>query len=329
MKTGSVHELLTETFEEMPALVSGILPKASIVFLGGSPGSFKSFFSLFIMVLGAIGGKQGFLGKTDVRPMRILLFDEESGPRRLKKRIEKIRDGYDLALTAETPMHYCCFSGIKLDRPAKKKKNSLENSIAEKDEPLVSGMIKKHKPDLIVFDTITRFMVGKENSSDDVRNIFANLRPIVEKYRCTMLLLHHPPKRGESLRGSGDFEGMADVVLSLKKKKENTYSLELSKSRDYTDFRKLSFEAYDQDNGTRLIIIEGEEDKMRSAQQNAETEILDYIAAEDIKEFRTVDILTKFKDIGQNTINNALKMLHRRGHISKNTSQEPWKVQSC
>ena len=64
-------------------------------------------------------------------------------------------------------------------------------------------------PSMIVVDTLARSFVGKdENSSTDMGMFVRNVDLLIERYDCTVLVVHHSGKQTErGMRGSSSFAG--------------------------------------------------------------------------------------------------------------------------
>jgi hypothetical protein len=78
-----------------------------------------------------------------------------------------------------------------------------------------ASQIAKHKPELVVIDTLARCLVGgDENSSKDMGLAVRSIDIIREVADCAVLVLHHPTKtQKKTERGSGALKGAADAVF--------------------------------------------------------------------------------------------------------------------
>lgn len=72
--------------------------------------------------------------------------------------------------------------------------------------------------DLLVVDTLSRAIAGAdENSAEDMSQAVAGLDLLREKFKSTMLVLHHTPRDDDNMeRGSGALRGAADTMLRLR-----------------------------------------------------------------------------------------------------------------
>jgi AAA domain len=99
----------------------------------------------------------------------------------------------------------------------------------------------KFTPDLIVFDTLARVSVGKdENSARDMGQVVEALDLLRRKYSATILLLHHTRKGGDSERGSSALRGAADVMIECKASSyAEVLELKCTKMKDSQPFDTL------------------------------------------------------------------------------------------
>jgi len=79
------------------------------------------------------------------------------------------------------------------------------------------------KPGLIVVDTLHRFLLGDENSSEDAKTMLDACGALMQDYDCSVLLVHHTGVSDESqhrARGSSAWRGALDIELSVVPAKE-------------------------------------------------------------------------------------------------------------
>ena len=92
---------------------------------------------------------------------------------------------------------------------------SKTQSPAKLGDARLKQFAQEYKP-LFVFDMLTRAgSVQSENSSADMSAKLALAGELTE-HGATNLILHHPPKGGESwFRGSGEIEAFIDIGFSI------------------------------------------------------------------------------------------------------------------
>lgn len=100
---------------------------------------------------------------------------------------------------------------------------------------------KNIKPELIVFDTFARCMVGgEENSNSDMGVAIANAAMIARSFDATSWFLHHPTKDGKWERGAGALRGAIDSSAEITNT-DGLVKVELSKLKDGERWEPRSF----------------------------------------------------------------------------------------
>jgi KaiC/GvpD/RAD55 family RecA-like ATPase len=117
------------------------------------------------------------------------------------------------------------------------------------------------KPVLIIFDTYAQCTVGScENDAGDVGIVMRELKQLMRRYGCAVLLLHHPPvdRSQQRERGSGALVGAADVSIWIERPNDSpVVTLECKKSRRLAPFRpaiKLELEGIELPDGTTSVV---------------------------------------------------------------------------
>jgi len=88
---------------------------------------------------------------------------------------------------------------------------------------------------MIVVDTLARSFVGKdENSSTDMGVFVRNMDLLIERYDCTVLVVHHSGKQAErGMRGSSSLRGAVSSEFELiKEVGTQTVALHVRKQKD-------------------------------------------------------------------------------------------------
>ena len=76
----------------------------------------------------------------------------------------------------------------------------------------------KHRPSLIVVDTLHRFLSGDENSSQDAKTMLDACSALMAEFDCSVLLVHHTGVSDEAqhrARGSSAWRGALDIEISI------------------------------------------------------------------------------------------------------------------
>jgi RecA-family ATPase len=110
------------------------------------------------------------------------------------------------------------------------------------DVPAIIMLIKDRNADFLILDTQARATVGKdENSGRDMSVFTANLLEIVEATGCTILVIHHEPRKGENLRGHSSLEGAADTIFRCERQSDTTMVMENTKQGDAEEVPDIAF----------------------------------------------------------------------------------------
>jgi hypothetical protein len=249
-------------------------------FLGGLAGKFKTYLSFF-MARAFITGED-FLGKK-VKKRRVLLVDEESRERTLKERTGKVLS--DLTPEQRHNFKYSISKGIKFD----------EKHVAQLEED-----IKNSKAEVVIMDSFARFFVGNENSSDDVKISFRLLKPMMEKYNCSFIIIHHFNKADgadmNSLRGSSDLAAQCDTIMVINEDFKDNYSLWLVKNRHGEKGDKIKFRTVDSmDNKTLSLNFMGEVSQIKESAESRNAKIFhNHLVKEEYDEFSLSGNVEKF-----------------------------------
>ena len=90
------------------------------------------------------------------------------------------------------------------------------------------------KPALIVVDTLHRFLSGDENSAQDAKAMLDSCAALMEKFKCSVLLVHHTGVNEEAqgrARGSSAWRGALDIEVNVSTK-DGTLTIAQKKSKD-------------------------------------------------------------------------------------------------
>lgn len=216
--TEQVKDLLKEDFPPEAWVVDQLIPDEGVTILSGSPGSFKTWIYMEIAVKVAKG--QSVFGNFDTKQTGVLVIDEESGRRRLKKRFEQ------MCADDNTPIHFTSRNGYKM--------NQL----------YVDGIIAKAieiDAKLVIFDSLTRFISEKadENASGDMAKLMDCYRQLADA-KLSVLILHHNRKESggnfnpaQALRGSSDILASTDCHIAVNRVGQSEFvKLIQTKNRD-------------------------------------------------------------------------------------------------
>lgn len=203
---------------EMPrprALVGGLLSLDSVAWLVAAPGSYKSFVALDLAA--AIAAGRPWMDRRTHQGSVVYMAAEGAS-------------GMSLRIAAHQK-HYGAMGDVRL-LPL-----PLQVGDARQWGALVEACRRMQPaPVLIVLDTQARITVGlKENDSTDMGILVDAMETLRRATGACVLAVHHTPKDGQGLRGSGALGGAANTVLELVKKDRMRAVLTSSKQKDIED----------------------------------------------------------------------------------------------
>ena len=284
---GNVHQETDKTYkpfkieswqsvkdEPVNWLVQDVIPEKSFVALYGPPASFKSFIAMDIAECIASG--RPWLGK-EINGTGPVLYIAGEGHGGIGARIAAIKQHHK---TPDSSQLYVVRSMINLRSSV----DDFTNLILAIDElvQLIGVQLR-----MIVIDTLARaFGGGNENSSDDMGAFIQATGKIQNRYKCSLMLLHHAGKdTTKGLRGHSSLLGAVDTQMEIIRFPQTREGLILmSKQKDGEDGQNYGFEAIEVEidrsdlgleNGSSLAIkhretIAGEMDKARKGQETKE-----------------------------------------------------------
>ena len=254
---GNVHQETDKTYkpfkieswqsvkdEPVNWLVQDVIPEKSFVALYGPPASFKSFIAMDIAECIASG--RPWLGK-EINGTGPVLYIAGEGHGGIGARIAAIKQHHN---TPDEAQVYVVRSQINLRSSV----DDFTNLILAIDE-LVQTLGKDLR--MIVIDTLARaFGGGNENSSDDMGAFIQATGKIQNRYRCSLMLLHHAGKdTTKGLRGHSSLLGAVDTQMEIIRFPQTREGLILmSKQKDGEDGQNYGFEAIE----VELPLREGE-----------------------------------------------------------------------
>jgi RecA-family ATPase len=284
---GNVHQETDKTYkpfkieswqsvkdEPVNWLVQDVIPEKSFVALYGPPASFKSFIAMDIAECIASG--RPWLGK-EILGTGPVLYIAGEGHGGIGARIAAIKQHHK---TPDSSQLYVVRSMINLRSSV----DDFTNLILAIDElvQLIGVQLR-----MIVIDTLARaFGGGNENSSDDMGAFIQATGKIQNRYKCSLMLLHHAGKdTTKGLRGHSSLLGAVDTQMEIIRFPQTREGLILmSKQKDGEDGQNYGFEAIEVEidrselgleNGSSLAIkhretISGEMEKARKGQETKE-----------------------------------------------------------
>ena len=198
--------IIDEPIKDIDEVVQGLLPRervAQLVARGGSGKTFMGYELLFSVASG-----QEFL-EFGCRRGRVLYVDPELHVNDIQRRVKSITSSMGITSDAVAGM----FDIVPL-RGTTATAELLDMAIRKR----VKATGKPY--DLIIIDSINAILKGDENSSVDVRALFASLQRLTKDTGAACLTIHHEGKglgkeSGSRGRGSSVFLDGPDVCMEL------------------------------------------------------------------------------------------------------------------
>lgn len=178
-------------------LIWPLIERGQSVSLYSAPKVGKSLLALDLAIRACTG--TGRLGGPVVAPMRVLYLDAENTIRDLRKRLHDMHATPD----ALANLTYVSFPILGALDTAKGAAN-------------LHALVQRHRPDLVIIDTISRFVDGPENDSDTWLKVYRLALAPLKGRQVAVLRLDHTGKdadRGE--RGSSAKNGDVDASWML------------------------------------------------------------------------------------------------------------------
>lgn len=185
-------------------VVDGLFARGSVSLICGNPKTKKTYTMLDCAVCVATG--EPWLGRL-TQAGTVLIIDEESGDRRLKRRLKKILHGHKLGM------------GVQVAHTSLEMFNLLSSPV---DVQYIDSIMAQLSPVLVIVDALADVMPGgDENSVRDTHPVFQKLRVLAEKHNCAVCVIHHVGKGG-TYRGSSAIAGAVDLLMMVDSEQNST-----------------------------------------------------------------------------------------------------------
>jgi hypothetical protein len=186
----------------------GFVPFPGLVAVSGRPGSFKTFFSLFMARKIALGEATFSdisvpVGHNETgKASPVLFIEDENSMNLMKERMELMRGGSPVG-----GLYYAIQDGFKISDDAAR-------------EEIIGFCVDKGIKVVFMDPFSSVAGVADENSNAEVSRVMDLLRLEFVKRDISVVFIHHPSKGddgGTNLRGAGDILGKCDVHVSLER----------------------------------------------------------------------------------------------------------------
>jgi RecA-family ATPase len=200
-------------------LITDVLCRDSLAWLGGKPGSGKSLFALDWSCCIATGWHWRGYAVTSGP----VLFIIAEGAHGVHERLQ----AWEHVNGRQVPANRLVFLPVAVQ---------LRHGL---DVAAVAMLAQELQPGLIVIDTQARCTVGAdENSSRDMGQFIDSLDRIRIMSGACLLPVHHEARAGDNLRGSSALEGAADTVMRTTRDGD-IFRLDCTKQKDGPEFAPI------------------------------------------------------------------------------------------
>ena len=211
-----------EALEPQPPIlwvVERLFSAGSVSLIVGEGGSKKTFSMLDAAVCVARG--ESWLNFSTLKAP-VLIIDEESGKRRMYRRLGDVLRGHDAG--PDTPIYFTSIEQFNL--------------LALADVLAIEAAIEETKARLIFLDAMADVMPGgDENAVKDTQPVFRALRGIAERTDSAIVVIHHVNKAGQ-YRGSTAIKGAVDALIIVQSKPDDNHiDFDSDKTRDIEPFK--------------------------------------------------------------------------------------------
>lgn len=184
--------------ETPPFHVQGWLPRPGKLLFFGKGGVRKSFLSMYLAR--CIGCGEPFLGLKTEKGV-VLYIQFELGEALLQERMVRSGKEYSDVFVGTT------FS-MKLD---------TKKGMEQLDEAL--GAVR---PSVVIIDPFYKAFSGEETTGQDVQKVFDHLDMLIQKYNCSMVVIHHGGKDlSRGARGHSVFLDWPDSYIEVKEDRQH------------------------------------------------------------------------------------------------------------
>lgn len=301
-------------YNKIEWVIENWLPKGDICFIAGKAASFKTTICLhfgYSMAMGKL-----VFNKYKTIQSKVLYLNEENATPIITSMINRIKNGLDLV----EPVDNICFSLLE---------NLRLDSVKDLEE--LANFITNNKIDVVICDSLRRFIGFDENNATEMSRFFENLKLL--RKMCpglTILVLHHLKKENsqyktdlrDMLRGSSDIVNSADSIIGISRKHgcnafkiehiKNRSGIEMSKRLVLMDVGEQNDKCYFYESDKEL-----DETKIVTKPEKCAEEIMTYLVDNKIKEFSKTDIKDITDKYKPNTVVLALKTLKDEGSIQQ------------
>ncbi len=185
-------------------IVKPLFSAGTVSMVMGDPGSKKTYSLMDLSV--CLGSGEQWLN-FETKPVSVLLIDEESGARRINRRLGDVMRGH--RASKDISLQYISLARFNF---------CLNGSGGSPDLMVLDKKIRETNSKFIIIDALADVMPGAdENAVRDVQPIFMGLRKVADGTESAIVVIHHANKGGK-YRGSSAMLGALDGLIKVESK---------------------------------------------------------------------------------------------------------------
>jgi archaellum biogenesis ATPase FlaH len=208
------HFLAREIPQNDDLIEGGILPKKSIMVIGGNSKIGKSVF-VCNMGLCLSAGHPMLLQFNIPNPTKVLYIQAEISEISMQRRLSRMMNAGHINLDSIHDRFVLINDkGIKLDR--------------QQDLEMIGEIVSHYQSEVVIIDPLYKFHSGNENRPEDMTKFFDRLDTLIAEHACSIIMVHHFGKPtlekregGLQLRGATTIFDYGDSYISLNRKSSN------------------------------------------------------------------------------------------------------------
>jgi hypothetical protein len=203
------------SFPKQEWIFDRVIPKDGLIALSGAPGSYKSFFALWMALQAGMGkplfNAEQIIGNNQSE-LKTLFIEEENTLRLMHQRVRVLKNGKSRNVF------------FKIDDGFKMQDDEARANVIQ--------FCMFNSISLVVLDPFSSVMGLKdENNNAEVSVIMDIIRKTFVAQGISVMFIHHPAKNaegGKNLRGAGDILGKCDVHISMEKDEQDKKLITIS-----------------------------------------------------------------------------------------------------
>ena len=313
----SIFEFLKTDIPEVEYYINPLIPKNSLILIGGKPGQFKSMFAL--ITASSLKNGESFLDNFKIKNIpKVLYYDLENTPNVVWWRMKYIMNGLNIPPEKLKGFDIIYdFSRMNIDKELELAKNY----------------------DVIFLDSYRRFLEGTENDSDITDRFFKDFLQPLRAMGKTIIILHHFKKAKleemtdedimDLFRGSGDIPAQFDLIYGMFKSDEiedpssnnNMFSVSLIKVKNRLGLNikpSITFTVKKDDNLKATLLTFDGFKRLDTPKERNENMIIEFLKKVKQTDRKTIsDYLLAKASVKEITTHKYLQEMVNKGDLSQ------------